>query len=100
MPKLPRTRVVNVKLGEECDVLVDRRSAYGNPYHIGRDGSREEVLVKYNEWLSKQGFDLGVLKGKRLGCHCRPKCGFKGKLRCHAQILAAAVEGCRPEDIE
>jgi len=40
------------------------------------------------------------LKGKILGCWCKPINGFQGKLLCHGQILAALADGCRPEDIE
>jgi hypothetical protein len=30
---------------------VDRTSRWGNPFEIGRDGAREEVVQKYREWF-------------------------------------------------
>jgi len=76
--------VVNIKYNG-CDVYVGRPSKWGNPFKIGPDGDRAEVLRKYMEFLlanpqvataAKQ-----ELKGKVLGCHCAPR-------PCHADILA------------
>jgi hypothetical protein len=33
---------------------VGRPSPLGNPWVIGRDGTREEVLAKYRAWLRRQ----------------------------------------------
>jgi hypothetical protein len=66
------------------DIFVGRPSIWGNPYVIGKDGSREEVIAKYREYLMKDSFLLSrikELKGKVLGCYCSP-------LPCHAEILA------------
>jgi hypothetical protein len=40
------------------------------------------------------------LEGMILRCFCRPKDGFKGRVLCHCQIMAAKLDGCRSEDIE
>lgn len=40
-----------------------------------------------------------ALRGRVLGCFCRPPEGFQGRLLCHGQILAAWLDGCRPEDV-
>jgi len=40
-------RVVNVDRGQECDVYIGRGSEWGNPYALGFDGDREEVLRKF-----------------------------------------------------
>tara|TARA_Y100000296_G_scaffold80431_1_gene105950 strand:- start:435 stop:716 length:282 start_codon:yes stop_codon:yes gene_type:complete len=66
-------------------VYVGRPSKFGNPYEIGRDGSREEVIQKYEAWLltADNGLsidDLLQLKGKDLVCWCAP-------LACHAEVL-------------
>jgi hypothetical protein len=66
-------------------VYVGRPSKFGNPYEIGRDGSREEVIQKYEAWLlsADNGLrieDLRQLKGKDLVCWCAP-------LACHAEVL-------------
>lgn len=43
-----RTRVVNLRR-EACDVRIDRRSVFGNPFRVGPDGSREDVIRKYRQ---------------------------------------------------
>lgn len=77
------TVVVNMRK-QKHDVKIDRSTKYGNPYHIGADGDRAEVLRKYRAYLL-QNPDLvedakRELIGKRLGCWCKP-------LDCHGDIL-------------
>ena len=65
-------------------IYVGRPSKWGNPYIIGRDGTREEVIVKYHnrlmtsEWKLRK--ELPELKGRDLVCWCAP-------LPCHADVL-------------
>ena len=69
---------------EAYDVYIGRPSKWGNPYTIGPDGTRPEVLQKYKQWLLEgEGRDLDIseLRGKRLGCYCHPKA-------CHGDLLA------------
>ena len=50
---------------------------------IGKDGTRDEVIKKYQTWLLQQlGLlaDLPELRGKDLVCWCAPE-------RCHGDIL-------------
>lgn len=70
----------------DYDVYIGRPSKWGNPFVIGKDGTREEVIEKYKEWLHS---DLNApqleeiqreLKGKILGCWCSPE-------YCHGEIL-------------
>lgn len=73
--KEQKTRVVHCKR-EDYDVLIDRRTQWGNPFFIGRDGDRETVVKKYREWILTRPDLLAKiheLKGKRLGCWCAPK---------------------------
>jgi hypothetical protein len=66
------------------DVYIGRPSKWGNPFVIGKDGSREEVIEKYRKWLLSNPELLEKvkeLKGKILGCWCSPK-------RCHGDVLA------------
>jgi hypothetical protein len=70
---------------EKYDVYIGRPSPFGNPFVIGKDGSREEVIRKYEAWLLSQP-DLikkikSKLKSKVLGCWCAP-------LACHGDIIA------------
>jgi hypothetical protein len=74
-------RVVHCKR-EPYDVYVGRPSKWGNPFTIGRDGTRLEVINKYADWLLNEGpfDDLHELRGKVLGCWCSPK-------PCHGDVL-------------
>jgi len=66
------------------DVYIGRPSKWGNPFSIGKDGTRIEVIVKYREYLLQNEElmkSLPELKGKVLGCWCAP-------LACHGDILA------------
>ena len=87
----PRTRVVHVRR-EPADVFVGRPSQWANPYHIGVDGNREQVVFKYREWVIRQPRllrDIRSLRGKTLGCSCAP-------LPCHGDALAALADyGCQ-----
>lgn len=77
------TRVVNLR-HEDCDIRICRPGQWGNPFHIGTDGTREEVVEKYRKWILTQPkllAQLHILKGKRLGCYCVP-------LPCHGDVLA------------
>ena len=79
---------------EEFDVYIGRASngqpasKWANPFRIGRDGTRPEVIEKYRHWMVTQ-VDLLTylheLKDKRLGCWCHPKA-------CHGDFLAALVD--------
>lgn len=80
------TYVRNVR-HEDYDVYVGRPSNFGNPFQIGRHGSRENVIRKYRAWIERDDMALyrdyirQELRGKRLGCYCAP-------LPCHGDILA------------
>ena len=52
-----------------------RRSKWYNPYKIGRDGTREEVIIKYKRRLYDSGLinDIYELRGRDLGCWCAPE---------------------------
>jgi len=79
-----KTTVVNLKY-EKGDINCGRPSKWGNPYIIGKDGDREEVLQKYKKYLFNDP-DLIIearkeLKDKVLECYCKP-------LKCHCDLLA------------
>jgi len=71
-------------------VYIGRPSKWGNPFTIGRDGTREEVIEKYREWLKTQPQLIEAAKrelaGKDLVCFCAPK-------PCHGDVLVEIVEG-------
>jgi hypothetical protein len=54
-----------------------------NPFRIIRDGTREEVIVKYRRWLLEQPdlmAALPELRGRDLPCWCAPRA-------CHGDVL-------------
>lgn len=83
------TRVVNRNV-ELYDVYIGRPSKWGNPFPLERDTPklRDECMNKYVNWIMQQDElieALDELKGKRLGCYCKPK-------RCHGDFLVFLVE--------
>ena len=69
---------------EHFDIYIGRPSRWGNPFKVGRDGSREEVIAKYRTYvLSRPDLvaALPELQGKVLGCWCAPE-------PCHGDVLA------------
>jgi hypothetical protein len=77
---------------EPYDVYIGRAnpraglkaSAWGNPFKIGKDGERGEVMAKYRAWLMSNPELLQrvpELKGKVLGCWCAPEA-------CHGDVLS------------
>ena len=80
------TKVVN-KYKESYDVYIGRGSKWGNPFVIDVDGTREEVISKYKDWILQQPqllADLHELDGKTLGCFCKPKA-------CHGDVLVELI---------
>lgn len=78
---------------EPYDVYIGRRSKWGNPYIVDKDGTREEVIAKYEEWIKMQPnlmASLPELKGKVLGCWCAPK-------PCHGDILVKLITKMQEE---
>lgn len=76
-----------------CDVYIGRQETKGgwnlptskwyNPYSITKAGSVEAAIAKYEEYLLSNPelmAALGELKGKVLGCWCKPG-------PCHGDIL-------------
>ncbi|AVH85156.1 hypothetical protein RsoM2USA_228 [Ralstonia phage RsoM2USA] len=64
-------------------VYIGRGSSWGNPFVIGKDGTRAEVVQKYYEWIlqnEKLLSRLDELKGKDLVCFCSPQL-------CHGDVL-------------
>ena len=82
-----RCKVVNLR-NERYDIYIGRGSKWGNRFIIGRDGNREEVIRKYRKWILNNKellSSLHELKGKVLGCFCKP-------LACHGDVLSELVE--------
>jgi hypothetical protein len=71
-------------------VYIGRPSKWGNPFAIGRDGTRDEVIAKYREYLDKnvvlKAQARKELRGMILGCWCAP-------MACHGDVLAEVANG-------
>lgn len=92
------TRVVHCRR-EPYDIYIGRgqgsRGKWGNPFSHKEGtqatflvGSREEAIEKYREWILGQPellAALSELKGKTLGCWCKPQA-------CHGDALAELAD--------
>jgi hypothetical protein len=60
-----------------------RGSTLGNPFEIGKDGTREKVVAKHRDWFLAQPELVErvkrELRGKDLVCFCAPRA-------CHGDI--------------
>lgn len=64
---------------------IGRPGPWGNPFVVGRDGTRAEVVAKHRAWLADQPgllTRIPTLTGRVLCCWCHPE-------PCHADHLAA-----------
>lgn len=73
------TIVVHCKKND-YDILIDRTTPWGNPFRIGVDGDREEVIDKFLVWVLEQKDPRAIwilqhvheLRGKVIACWCKP----------------------------
>ena len=76
-------KIVNLHK-EKYTHYIGRGSIFGNPFKIGKDGNREEVIKDFERWvrlydkLKKDIYNLP--KEAILGCFCKPK-------TCHGDII-------------
>lgn len=99
MSDVSQTRVVHIR-HHPYDVYIGRAnprsrlraSPFANPFRIGPDGTREEVMEKYetlmrerlasdNLWRER----LEALRGRTLGCWCAPE-------PCHGDVLVRLLD--------
>ncbi len=76
---------------ERHHVYIGRPSKWGNPFVVGKHGTREQVIERYERWLL--GNDalmaaLPELRGKVLGCWCAPRA-------CHGEVLVRLANAAR-----
>jgi len=87
------TRVVHRR--DSHDVYIGRPSPYGNPFHEGQDGTRAEVIAKYEEWLRANPDEIAKLeplRGKVIACWCSP-------LPCHGDVIARILDETQPSPL-
>jgi len=88
----------NIYIGRGGVVFIDKKrfptqsSQFANPYKIGKDGTRDEVINKYKNYIKNKveeddlfKNELMRLKGKNLGCWCYPE-------MCHGNVLLELIE--------
>lgn len=71
------------KRSSATQLYIGRPSKWGNPFVIGRDGSRADVIAKYRAWIVARPAlmnALDELRGRDLICWCAP-------LACHGDVL-------------
>lgn len=89
------TKVVN-KNKSPYDIYIGRGSIWGNPFIIGKDGTRTEVIEKYRNYIfnSPELLErIPELRGKVLGCYCKPK-------KCHGDILVELCNNSNEVEID
>lgn len=76
-------RVVHLRR-ERYDVRIDRKTMWGNPFVVGLNGTRAQVIEQYRSYLMRSPVMVDQakreLRGKTLGCWCAP-------LPCHGDVL-------------
>ena len=88
---MPKTSVVHCKTSK-YDVYIGRPSMWGNPFILGRDGTRIEVVERYRIYLHSKPELMDKilsLRGKVLGCWCSPHA-------CHGDVLAELADASNP----
>jgi ribA/ribD-fused uncharacterized protein len=96
------TNVSNPNHGR-YDVYIGRIKGstehYGNPYIVGIDGNRDDVIAKCDQWLNGHRslitvepgrrrwilYNLPKLKDRKIGCHCKPEA-------CHGDIYVRMLD--------
>ena len=95
-------RIENKKYYRGVGVYIGRPSLLGNPFKIGKDGARQEVIRKYGVWLWEQIKRRGAVYRElerlavnaRLGdltliCWCKER---DKDVDCHGDLVKRAIE--------
>ncbi len=86
-----KTRVVNLHK-ERCDVYIGRPSDFGNPFSVWKYGRKGCIAMYWQYFCDRIEHDpefkkaVEALKGKTLGCFCKPKA-------CHGDVIVEFLEG-------
>ena len=74
-------------------IYIGRPSTFGNPFRLGRDGDRGQVIRKFEKYFLRRvkadpsfRAQIEALRGRDLGCFCAP-------LPCHGEVIRAWLEG-------
>jgi hypothetical protein len=98
------TTVVSLKSGQPYDIYIGRggwwgrkhgylhESIWANPFKAGEHGTLDEVIALYEARVRSRPdlmAALPELRGKVLGCWCKPK-------PCHGDVLARLADEAGP----
>ena len=96
MPRVYNKNTIFPGENENELVFVGRPTKWGNPFMIGKDGTREQVIKRYRQVLERspdvQAEVRAELKGKDLLCFCFP-------LACHADVLLEFANREEKDDV-
>ena len=88
--------VINVKEKVDFEIFGGRGGLFGNPFRIGKDGDRKQVIEKFkiyfwNRINEDEDFrkECVVLKDKVVGCYCKP-------LDCHLDVIVSWLDKGAP----
>jgi hypothetical protein len=99
-----QTVVVNINK-DRFDVYIGRTGRgedeyFGNPFRMGNGTSRDDSVQKFQKYFTDRiGKDSEFrrrvleLKGKRLGCFCKPKA-------CHGDVIADWLNKMEQKEVE
>lgn len=99
-----RTVVVNIHK-EFFNVYIGRAGRgqdgyFGNPFRIGHGISREDAVKRFERYFAERiekdsefKRRIVALKGKRLGCFCKPKA-------CHGDVIADWLNKMEQKQVE
>ena len=73
-------------------INIMRGSSFGNPFVIGQDGTREEVIEKFRVWLWDKLKKDPVFADQVRGLHGRDLCCVCAPQACHGDVLMAAAK--------
>ena len=82
------TTIVNLR-DHPHDIYIGRGSIWGNHFIEGKHGNRSEVIDLYRQYILGSPnllSQIHTLKGKVLGCYCKPA-------SCHGDVLANLSNG-------
>ena len=84
-------KVVNLRK-EKFTHYIGRPNCLGNPFVIGKDGTREEVIAKYENYVRQNIFLMSEMNklpdDAVLGCYCKP-------LPCHGDVIVKIADELR-----
>jgi hypothetical protein len=99
-----------IYIGRSNQTYQLRSSPLQNPFRIGRDGNREQVINKYQKWLHKQvkiglaghsnsAFNklVQIAKLVKMGKSVQLTCWCKPKL-CHGDVIKRYIDWLNKED--